>query len=151
MLCTVQQYKVQCEVSSLQCAVCSVQSAVCSEQRAIQYAVKCRVFRRSATVHEKCRGWVHAAQSRNIGDFFGPSQSSIGPHQLFWAQFWRLPLFSPPTQSRIQPPQTFFWAQLCPGHLLSSWPIKVYLPINRARAQSQSRACWADSFSAAAA
>ena len=33
---------------------------------------------RTALVHEKCR--VHESRNRNIGDFFRPSQSSIGPH-----------------------------------------------------------------------
>ena len=32
---------------------------------------------RTALVHEKCR--VHESRNRNIGDFFRPSQSSIGP------------------------------------------------------------------------
>ena len=61
---------------------------------------------------------MQAAQSRNIGDFFGPSQSSIGPSDLFRDQFWRLPLFRP-TQSRIQPfsEANFVPATFCPPGL----------------------------------
>ena len=66
------------------------------------------VLHESGTVHEKCRGWVHAAQSRNIGHFFGPSQSSIGSLQPFWGQFWRLPLFFHWLNRASKPLKPFF-------------------------------------------
>ena len=101
----------------------------------------CAVCTRTGTVHEKCRGGVHAVQSRNIGDFLGPSQSSIRPIQPFSGQFWRLPLF-PPTQSRIEPLRPFLRPTLsfCPLR-----PSQVIFA-STARAQSQSRPGWAEKF-----
>ena len=47
---------------------------------------------RTALVHEKCR--VHESRNRNIGDFFRPSQSSIGPHATIFGLDFGAWLFS---------------------------------------------------------
>ena len=74
---------------------------------------------RTALVHEKCR--VHESRNRNIGDFFRPSQSSIGPMPPFSGSILALDSF--PTDS-ITLTLSCSWLF---GHLLSSEPIKVYL------------------------
>ena len=71
---------------------------------------------RTALVHEKCR--VHESRNRNIGDFFRPSQSSIGPHATIFGLDFGAWLFS------ITLTLSCSWLF---GHLLSSEPIKVYL------------------------
>ena len=90
------------------------------------------VCTRTGTVHEKCRGGVHAVQSRNIGDFLGPSQSSIRPIQPFSGTILALATFSTNSIAH-RTPQTFSEANFI---LLSSAPIPGYLRINCACTES---------------
>ena len=96
----------------------------------VQCCTKVQQFMRSAEVECTLR------RAATLDTFSDQVNQASDPSNLFGPNFGACHFFSTDSIAHPNPLKPFFSGQLCPGHLLSSQPIKVYLCINCACTKS---------------